>query len=227
MKSKNLIVSVLAFLISALFLSQPYLFFWRWFEWGGEIGIYSIISTSIISILGVISFIFAIKSLTAGEDLKKTTDIFWGNILSGIINFTFVALFISSIVCIGIILITPSAFFSLEEKSTFSASIFLCVCLAGFLGGFVREIHNYTISLKADSKIDLKKNFWHIIFSIISSLFVSLILFLLLRAGILKSDNIDSFNIYGVTGMSAVAGYFSDKIIARISKLYKTVVDND
>ena len=91
----------------------------------------------------------------------------------------------------------------------------------------MREIHNYTISLKADSKIDLKKNFWRIIFSIISSLFVSLILFLLLRAGILKSDNIDSFNIYGVTGMSAVAGYFSDKIITRISKLYKTVVDND
>jgi len=221
MRQRNLIVSALSFLISiALFFLS---FFWGWYD----SGIYLVIHLSIVLLTAIMLFVLGIKSLTAGEDLKETIDNFFSGILRGIINFTFVALFISAIICIGIILITPQFFFSLEEKNIFSAAIFLCVCLAGFLGGFVREIHNYTISLKADSKIDLKKNFWRIIFSIISSLFVSLILFLLLRAGILKSDNIDSFNIYGVTGMSAVAGYFSDKIITRISKLYKTVVDND
>ena len=193
---------------------------------GYYITIYEHLFSLLIFIVALISITLGIKILIVGNDLKELIDNFFNSLFNGLINIIFIASFFGAIVSLGTALITPESFFPhLEGNKLFSSAIFLSVCLAGFLGGYVREIFSYIVSLKESKAINLKNNFWQIVFSITSSLFISLIFFLLLRAGILKSDKIDSFNIYGITGVSAVTGYFTDKIIERVSKLYKLLLD--
>ena len=62
--------------------------------------------------------------------------------------------------------------------------------------------------------------------SSIIGLFVSVVLFLILRAGIINQTQIDTFNVWGVTGVSAVTGFFADRVIERFSSLYNEVIGN-
>ena len=67
---------------------------------------------------------------------------------------------------------------------------------------------------------------WFTVRSSIIGLFVSVVLFLILRAGIINQTQIDTFNVWGVTGVSAVTGFFADRVIERFSSLYNEVIGN-
>jgi hypothetical protein len=65
------------------------------------------------------------------------------------------------------------------------------ICFSGLLGGFVHQVHLLLVPLLRDSKgqnaISIHSMLWRIVFSLFSSLFLSLVFFLLLRAGLLKT----------------------------------------
>lgn len=42
----------------------------------------------------------------------------------------------------------------------------------------------------------------------------------------MKSESVDSFNLYGVTGISTITGYLSDRVIKRFSILYETLFES-
>lgn len=96
--------------------------------------------------------------------------------------------------------------------------IFLTVSTAGMLGGMMS-----TFSSK-----DIIKNqvlsLWEMVHGSIVGLFVSVVLFCVLRAGIIQQANIDTFNFWGVAGVSAITGFFSENMIVRFSALFKEMV---
>jgi hypothetical protein len=93
-----------------------------------------------------------------------------------------------------------------------------CICSAGVLGGFVNKFLGHL----SDSEYTVQ--FWPMLTSLFCSLFISLVIFLLVRAGILKSVEVDTFNVYGVTGLSAITGYFAENIIGRLKSIYETLL---
>lgn len=112
------------------------------------------------------------------------------------------------------------------------AQILSCICLAGMAGGIISQLF---IKLETSEPTEegateihhypsLSHRFWNNLMGVISALFVSLVVFLLIRAGILKQVEIDTFNVYGVTGFAAVSGYFSKSILERFKKLYEGIM---
>lgn len=104
-----------------------------------------------------------------------------------------------------------------------------CICSAGMLGGFVNRIFSrpttgQKIAPSGESSQNAEMRFWTVLNSLFCSLFVSLVIFLLIRAGILKAVEVDTFNIYGVTGMSAITGYFAENIMRRLRTVYETIL---
>ena len=172
------------------------------------------------------------------NELNKYVDSLWGNVSNGFVNFLFFILFVVSIVYTLILLINPEGVLSMliEGKKDqdlvqakailFNAQVLTSVCLGGFLGGFVRETYFRFLTAKEEMTGIFIKKFWIIIFSLLGSVLISLIFFLLLRAGILKSDSVDSYNLYGVVGVSIISGYFSDKVLKKVAKLFKDILDN-
>ncbi|RZG09085.1 hypothetical protein EXT48_02650 [Pseudoalteromonas sp. CO348] len=100
------------------------------------------------------------------------------------------------------------------------AQVFMAVSSSGMMGGLMRYFsHDKVIK-------DEAINLWHMVHAAIVGLFVSVVLFLILRAGIINQTQIDTFNVWGVTGVSAITGFFSERVIERFSNLYNEVVGN-
>lgn len=100
------------------------------------------------------------------------------------------------------------------------AQVFLAVSSSGMMGGLMRYFSHEAV-IKSESL-----NLWHMVHSAIVGLFVSVVLFLILRAGIINQTQIDTFNVWGVTGVSAITGFFAERVIERFSSLYNEVVGN-
>ena len=98
------------------------------------------------------------------------------------------------------------------------AQVFLAVSSAGMMGGLMRYFARDGVAKGKEM------NLWHMVHASITGLFVSIIFFLILRAGIINQTQIDTFNVWGITGVSAVTGFFSDRVIERFSNLYNEVI---
>ena len=192
------------------------------------IGITLLIILTFSSILGI-NLIFQ-TFINDGEGLKKYYGELFQKISNGIINMIFVSLFITALVFMLIILIDASIIFGGREGNDevlFHTQVLVSVCLGGFLGGFVRETYSRFLISKDEISSIFITRFWVIIFSLLGSVLLSVIFFLLLRAGILKSESVDSFNLYGVTGISTITGYLSDRVLKRFSILYTTLFEGE
>ncbi|MEI5639016.1 MULTISPECIES: YEATS-associated helix-containing protein [unclassified Pseudoalteromonas] len=100
------------------------------------------------------------------------------------------------------------------------AQVFLAVSSSGMMGGLMRYFSHEAVIKKEEL------NLWHMVHAAIVGLFVSVVLFLILRAGIINQTQIDTFNVWGVTGVSAITGFFAERVIERFSSLYNEVVGN-
>jgi len=129
-----------------------------------------------------------------------------------------VAFFLSVFSMFVISLLFPEVFLGAELNGKKEIQIFACVASAGTMGGLMR----YLMEEKVQNGESM--NLWSLSHSAISGLFVSVILFLVLRAGVINKVQIDTFNLYGVSGVSAVVGFLADRMVKRISGLYEEVV---
>lgn len=100
------------------------------------------------------------------------------------------------------------------------AQVFLAVSSSGMMGGLMRYFSHDAV-IKSE-----QLNLWHMVHAAIVGLFVSVVFFLILRAGIINQTQIDTFNVWGVTGVSAITGFFAERVIERFSSLYNEVVGN-
>ena len=129
-----------------------------------------------------------------------------------------IAFFLSVFSMFVISLLFPEVFLGEELNEKKEIQIFACVASAGTMGGLMRYLMEEKV--QNGELMDL----WSLSHSAISGLFVSVILFLVLRAGIINKVQIDTFNVYGVSGVSAVVGFLADRMVKRISGLYEEVV---
>ncbi len=93
-------------------------------------------------------------------------------------------------------------------------------CSAGMMGGIMK----YLVFANAAGLKTLRV--WDIIYASVVGLFVALILFLLFRSGIISDTPIDSYNKYGVAGISILAGFFSDRVIEKLTEWYGRLLDD-
>ncbi|GAB3342360.1 hypothetical protein ACFO0E_13300 [Chromohalobacter beijerinckii] len=105
-----------------------------------------------------------------------------------------------------------------NEDTLRDFQIFLVVGSSGMLGGVMRIYSGESLLSKMGPDV------WKIFHSLFVALFVSIVLFFLLRAGIVKEPSIDTFNVWGVAGVSAITGFFSEKIIKRFQRLFNEVL---
>ncbi len=173
--------------------------------------------------------ILTIQSLIkTSNELRAYLSSSLNRLASRFVNIIFVFLFVIALVCLLFFLLQPEVLLSAkDEKLIFSAQILITVCISGFLGGYVREIYSRISGNGRDFSNVFYQDFWQILFSLIGSIVLSIVFFLLLRAGILKSESVDSFNLYGVAGISIVTGYLSDRVIGRFTTLYSTLFESD
>jgi len=191
-----------------------------------QIGIGLLVFYCAISMFGL-NILFQTFSRNLDE-LGEYYKSFTRSISNGTVNLIFVAMFVIAMIYLVIILIQPDLIFNhSDEKIRSNSQVLVSVCLGGFLGGFVRETYSRFINSRENLPNVFITNFWIIIFSLLGSILLSMIFFLLLRAGILKSESVDSFNLYGVTGISVITGYLSDRVITRFSVLYSTLFENN
>ena len=122
-------------------------------------------------------------------------------------------------VCFAIL--SPESLNIVDKIRLREAQVFLAVSSAGMMGGLMRYFsHDQIIKNEV-------MNLWHMVHAAIIGLFVSLVLFLVLRAGIINQTQIDTFNVWGVTGVSAITGFFAERVIDRFSSLYNEVLGNN
>ncbi len=135
-------------------------------------------------------------------------------------------------------LISPETLYAFDERKTNEIQIFGCIITAGILGGLTRQFHTNLnpsalmsiilqgtrerpLAATVNSSDFIYVKFWTTLFSLFVSFFVSVVLFLLLRAGLRKTAEVDTFNKYGVSGVAALSGYFSENIMRRLSRLFE------
>lgn len=129
-----------------------------------------------------------------------------------------ILLFLSIFSAFVMALLFPEYMLGPDASERKEIQIFACVASAGTMGGVMRYLMEEKV--QNGSSIDL----WLLSHSAVSGLFVSVILFLVLRAGVINKVQVDTFNLYGVSGVSAVVGFFADKMVKRFSGLYEEVV---
>ncbi|SPJ32854.1 hypothetical protein [Kushneria phyllosphaerae] len=122
-----------------------------------------------------------------------------------------------------VMLIVFSLFFydalPIENKDKLNnLHIFMTVGSAGMLGGLMKAFLEESI-VNEDGP-----DMWKVARSVLIAFFVSIVLFFLLRAGIINQTRVDTFNVWGVAGVSSVTGFFSEKIIERFKKLFHEVL---
>ena len=95
-------------------------------------------------------------------------------------------------VCFSILFYESMPF--LEPSRLREAQVFLSVSSSGMMGGLMRYFSHEAVIKKEEL------NLWHMVHAAIVGLFVSVVLFLILRAGIINQTQIDTFNVWGVAG---------------------------
>lgn len=94
-------------------------------------------------------------------------------------------------------------------------TVLMAVIAGGGFGGCMRILVN---------ERDHRLNFVVFLQASFTGLFVSFVLFLVLRAGIIDQDSVDTFNVWGVCGISMLAGYFSGNALQRLNSVFSELV---
>lgn len=191
-----------------------------------------------LSIILAISFLFLIAiSLAITSAIKSDAELseimnhlLFNTIPYSIFYIIIVSLLIINFISIIFLLSFPIniSYFNLNlaENKIYDIRLILSVVLSGSLGGLLKGINVAKENMNSNEQ-SLINNFWSIILKIIQASIVSTSMFLIFRAGILKTIDYDTFNIYGVTGISIIAGYISDKIVFKIHNLYNSLFTNN
>jgi hypothetical protein len=150
----------------------------------------------------------------------------------------FTALFVADLAFLVLFLLFPETVYSGDPKLVRDVQIFGCIGSSGLMGDFIKQLQTNLrpVELYSDkdptarSLTDAPRassyvRFWSTMFSLFTAFFTATVLFLLLRAGILKTVEVDTFNVYGVTGVAAISGYFSDNIMRRLSLIYEQLFE--
>ena len=105
-----------------------------------------------------------------------------------------------------------------DEVKLKEIQVFMAVASSGMMGGMMRYFtSNRYIDIQEDS-------LWLLIHSAMIGMFVSVVLFLILKAGIINQIQVDTFNIWGVSGISSIIGFFSGRMINRFSNLFNDII---
>lgn len=177
--------------------------------------------------LGILLVFLLLSSPT--DTLERVAGVALARTPHLIFHLFFTAVFIIDLVFLVVFLLFPDSIFAGTKDTVFDVQLLGCIGTAGVLGGFIHQIHTNLrpVELKEDQTMSSYVRFWTTLFSLFSSLFISMVLFALLRAGILKTVQVDTFNVYGVTGVSAVSGYFADNIISRFTRIYREILGGE
>jgi len=92
--------------------------------------------------------------------------------------------------------------------------------ISGGIGGVIKAINPILLAFgqkKYDDINNIFFLFWKFILSTLKGATISMAIILALRAGLLKNVDLDTFNIYGVTGFGIFIGLYSDKILAKFA----------
>lgn len=117
-----------------------------------------------------------------------------------------------------LVIVADSADFRLTPLDIKDVQIVLGVSAAGLLGGQMRYFHSGASNASENFSL------WQLVHSSIVGMFVALVLFLVLRAGIIQQSSVDTFNIWGVVGVTAVTGFFADNVLERLSSVYDELI---
>ena len=201
------------------------------------------LSKRILPVLIVLSIVFAIAGLIVATSGSR--DPYFDEVIIGILALLGIVVVYSIIVqpdkfsyfierflaCIAFlatflllsfsILLDDIKFINLASMLFISdeIQIYITVCSSGMMGGIMRYFVFENIASKEE--LDL----WRMIYAAMIGLFVALVIFLLLRSGIISRSEINTYNVTGVAGVSIIAGFFSDRVIDNLSKIYNKVVD--
>lgn len=139
----------------------------------------------------------------------------------------FTSVFLADLALLVVFLLFPTAVVSGSSEVLLDVQLLGCIATSGLLGGFIKQLHTtlrpYELSSRSEGPSPHVR-FWSTLYSLFSSVFIATVLFMLLRAGVLKTVQVDTFNVYGVTGVAAVSGYLADNIISRFAFLYRELL---
>ncbi len=183
-----------------------------------------------LTLIGV--FLFLWTAVTPQESFSRELSAFVARVPQAVFHSFFTSLLVLDIWFLVVFLLFPGRFGADPTTSHGrDVQIFGCIATSGLLGTFVRQFQStlrpreLVGHSEAAPQMSSFVRFWSLVASLVSGLFTSVVLFLLLRAGILKSVEVDTFNIYGVTGVAAVSGYFSENIIRRFATIYESLFE--
>ncbi|MEO9459878.1 MAG: YEATS-associated helix-containing protein [Lentilitoribacter sp.] len=163
--------------------------------------------------VGSISFLIVLLFIAYSVGLLIHSAEAFKNLFTRVISIVLVLLTLFLLTCaileFGFL---PFSNFTVHAKE---AQILLAVTSAGMLGGLMKYLTEFS-----NEKTE-QYSLWGLIQSSITGLFVALVLFLILRAGIINQTNVDTFNIWGVSGVSCVTGFFANKVLERLSSVYE------
>jgi len=99
--------------------------------------------------------------------------------------------------------------------------IFLLVALAGFLGSMIHIATSFTNFIGAEQ---FKKSWipWYFV-KPFTATGVALILYFVLRAGLLNLGDSNQVNLYGLVTLSALAGLFTDKATIKLEEVFTVI----
>ena len=99
--------------------------------------------------------------------------------------------------------------------------IFLLVALAGFLGSMIHIATSFTNFVGAEQ---FKKSWipWYFV-KPFTATGVALILYFVLRAGLLNLGDSNQVNLYGLVTLSALAGLFTDKATIKLEEVFTVI----
>ena len=110
---------------------------------------------------------------------------------------------------------------NVSEAQMVTVQLLVVVALSGLLGGVLRHFYfQQSINGKSDD------HHLHAM-AVLQSTFAALIAFFIFRAGIIHQVTIDTFNVFGVAGMGAVVGFFSDDIIEKFKGFYNRAIEEE
>ncbi|MDA2933226.1 hypothetical protein MYX82_02670 [Acidobacteria bacterium AH-259-D05] len=182
----------------------------------------------------VVGSVFTAVSIGYKEQVVKVFSFLGERVPPTLFYALFVTLFIASMVSVAVFLLFPEKVVTMQSDQPPDKQIFGCIVSAGLLGGLLRQVNANRQLLDVfeivrerenpDQRVSYFARFWKSLIAVLGSTVVSLVLFLLLRAGVLKSVEVDTFNVYGVTGVAVITGYFAENVIQRLTVVYEQLV---
>lgn len=176
-----------------------------------------VVPSPINSSVSLYILIFSVLSLFAGVAGRRMT-------ITIVVRVLACLLFAIAFAGLTIAVLSPEFFIpgtinsATQPNRAIEIQIFASVSFAGALGGLVKYL------AVEDKVIRRNLDLWHLIQSAMIGLFVALVIFMILRAGIINQSQVDTFNIWGVSGVSAITGFFGDKVTDRFSNIFSDVL---